>query len=81
MRTPRPLAWMLALTSLLLKSLLNAPDSVLAFGALTSIAVLLFDYTFYSEMTWNSGVFMPIFASLVAFALKTGPECSQERGC
>jgi len=75
------LAWTLALVTLLLKALLKAPESVLAFGALTSVAVLLFDYTFYSEMTWNSGVFMPIFALLAAFALRSGPECRQERGC
>jgi hypothetical protein len=71
---------MLALVPLLLKALLKAPESVLAFGALTSVVVLLFDYTFYSEMTWNSGVFMPIFALLAAFALRSSPECSQERG-
>ncbi|MCB1959395.1 MAG: hypothetical protein KDE68_02535 [Rhodocyclaceae bacterium] len=75
------LAWMFALVTLLLKALLKAPESVLAFGALTSVAVLLFDYTFYSEMTWNSGVFMPIFALLAAFALRSGPECRLERGC
>lgn len=74
-------AWMLALVASLLKSSLKMPESVLACGAMTSVAVLLFDYTFYSEMTWNSGVFMPIFALLVAFALRSDPECRLDRGC
>ncbi len=64
------LAWIAGLAYLLLRRISRAPEFIPAYGALVGLAVLTFDYIFYSEMAWNSGIFMPILLLLVVAALR-----------
>lgn len=67
--------WVASLAYLITRRLRLGALPVLEMGALTGLAVMMFDYVFYSEMAWNSGVFMPILLLLVVSALRARSEC------
>ena len=63
------IGWIGMLVVVLLVQLTRGGNPVLVFGALSGLGVLVFDYIVYSEIGWNSGVFMPVLMFLISQAM------------